>query len=107
MVAAGHGQTAAPQVRILSPEPNSYLSGPTKLKAGIDPESAAAGVTFLVDNHPVCEIPQPPFECDWDAGADVNEHQIRMIVTQSDGHRQVKTLRTRSLEFDDKVDVDA
>ncbi len=107
MVAAGQGQAPAPQVQILSPEPNSYLSGPTKLKAGIDPESAAASVTFLVDNHPVCEIPQPPFECEWDAGADVSEHQIRLIVTLPDAHRVVKTLRSKSLEFDDKVDVDA
>jgi VWFA-related protein len=107
LVAGGHGQAPAPQVQILSPDPNSYLSGVTKLEAGVDPPDAAASVIFSVDGKQVCEIPQPPFACDWDAGADVHEHQIRLVVTLSAGGRVAKTLRSKSLQFDDKVDVDA
>ena len=107
LVAAGHGQTPAPQVQILLPEPNSYLSGVTKLEAGVDPPDAAAAAVFSVDGKQVCEIAQPPFACDWDAGADVHEHQIRLVVTLTGGGRVAKTLRSKSLQFDDKVDVDA
>src|SRR4051812_46510767 len=107
LVVAGHGQTTAAQVQIESPEPNSYLSGATKLKAAIDPVTAAASVEFQIDNRSVCQIAAPPFECEWDAGADVKEHQVRLVVTLETGGRIVKTLRSKSLDFDDKVDVDA
>src|SRR5262245_12916475 len=107
LVAAGHGQTPAPQVRIDAPEPNEYLSGITKLRAGIEPASAAAVAEFQIDNRSVCRMTEPPFECDWDAGADVKEHQVRLVVTLSTGSRVVKTMRSKSLDFDEKVDVDA
>jgi len=107
LVVAGHGQTLGPAIRIDSPEPNSYLSGATKLKAGIEPESAAASVEFQIDTKQVCIIEAPPFECEWDAGPDVKAHQLRMAVTLATGGRVVKTLRTKSLDFDQKVDVDA
>jgi Ca-activated chloride channel homolog len=107
LVAAGHGQTPAPRVLIQSPEPGGLLSGPTELKAEVDPASAAANVEFQIDNRSVCQITAPPFECGWDAGADVKAHQVRMIVTLANGLRVVKSLRTGSLQYDQREDVDA
>ena len=83
---SGRGQEP-PQVQIVSPEPGSYLSGPTQLKAGVEPPPASPAVTFFVDGRQVCEMVQPPFECEWDAGPDVTEHQVRLVVTPLTGPR--------------------
>jgi Ca-activated chloride channel family protein len=104
--ASGKGQEA-PRVQILSPESGSVVSGATWLRAGIDPASAVSAVTFSIDGRQVCEVVQPPFECEWDAGPDATEHQVRLVVTPLQGARIVRTLRTKGLQFDDKVDVDA
>ena len=103
----GRGQEPAPLVQILNPEPGAVVNGETTLTAGVDPPAAAAGVVFFVDGRETCEVAAPPFECQWDAGPDVVEHQIRLVVTLASGGRIVRTLRTKGLLFDDKVDVDA
>ena len=45
---------SAPQLKILSPGEDSYVSGPTLLRASIVPAEAAASVTFFVDGRQVC-----------------------------------------------------
>jgi VWFA-related protein len=109
LAADGHGQepAPAPEVRLLSPEPDSYVSGIVMLRAVAEPSTSVAGVTFFIDGRRTCEIKQPPYECEWDAGANVTEHQVRLVVTPTTGGRIVRTLRTKSLQFDEKVDVDA
>jgi Ca-activated chloride channel homolog len=101
----GRGQE--PLVQILNPEPGAVVNGETTLTAGVDPPAAAASVVFFVDGRQTCEVLAPPFECQWDAGPDVTEHQIRLVVTLASGGRMVRTLRTKGLLFDDRVDVDA
>ena len=103
---SGRGQEP-PEAHIVFPEPGSFVSGATQLKAGVEPADAVTGVTFFVDGRQVCDMPQPPFECDWDAGPDVTEHQVRLVVTPLAGPRIIRTLRTKALHFDDRVDVDA
>jgi VWFA-related protein len=103
---SGRGQEP-PHVQIVSPEPGSFLSGPTQLKAGVEPAASVTGVVFFIDGRQVCEMVQPPFDCDWDAGPDVTERQVRLVVTPLTGQRIIRTLRTSALQFDDKVDVDA
>jgi VWFA-related protein len=103
---AGRGQETL-KVRILSPEPGEFLSGPTLLQAGAEPASSVASVTFFIDGRQVCEMTAPPFECDWNAGPDVTERQVRLVVTPVSGQRVIRVLRTKALLFDDKVDVDA
>jgi len=107
LTVGGRGQEPAPLVQILNPEPGSFVNGPTLLTAGVDPSSAATSVVFFVDGRETCEVDAPPFECDWDAGSEVTEHQIRLVVTLGGGGRIIRTLRTKGLLFDDKVDVDA
>ncbi len=96
-----------PQVAIIAPEADAYLSGLTSLRASVDPPDAVKIVTFFVDGRQVCEIAAPPFECQWEAGSNVRAHQVRMVVSLATGGRIVRVLRTKGLAFTDAVDVDA
>jgi VWFA-related protein len=93
-------------VRIVSPEPNSYIGGTTLLEAAVDPTLKVDNATFFVDGRPACTVAVAPFECSWEAGQEVVAHQIRLVVTLADEQRIVRTVRTRSLGFADKVNVE-
>src|SRR6185295_5260292 len=86
---------SAPQLAILAPVEDAYLSGPTSLKATLDPPDAASAVIFFVDGRQICVVPSAPFECEWDAGRAIAEHQIRVVATLNAGGRAVQTLRTK------------
>jgi VWFA-related protein len=98
---------AAPSVAILAPSPSEYLSGPVLLRAGIEPAASAEQATFFVDGRQVCVLLEAPFYCEWDAGRDAVARQVRLVVDLAGGGRVIRTLRTRSLTFVEKVDVDA
>jgi VWFA-related protein len=97
----------AARLSILSPQPDSYLSGETTLRASLDPSDAATAVTFFVDGRQICVVPAPPFECEWNAGRNIAEHQVRIVATLAAGWRVVQTLRTKGVRFADNEDVDA
>src|SRR5436305_2060809 len=97
---------AAPVVQILSPGDDAYVSGPTLLRARIDPPGAATSVIFYADGQQVCEVAKLPFECDWDAGPLVVEHQVRLAVNLVAGGRVVQTVRTKAVGYAERVDVD-
>jgi Ca-activated chloride channel homolog len=97
----------APQVRIVSPTEDAYLTGSTQLRATVSPADAVNGVTFFVDGRQVCALTAPPFECDWDAGATIAAHQVRAVATIKGGTRIVHTIRTKSVGYVERVDVDA
>jgi VWFA-related protein len=106
-VAVRAQQGAAPVLEIESPEDGSYVSGLTRLRARVEP--AAAGVdrlTFYADGRIVCVLDHPPFECQWDAGAGVLEHQVRAVAQLKDGTTLRKVIRTKGSEYADSVDVD-
>ena len=88
------------------PDAESYLAGPVVLRAIVEPPSAAAKLTFFVDGREVCVVDGPPFECDWDAGQNVVERQIRVLANFADGSRLARTVRTQGLGITEKVDVD-
>ena len=96
-----------PQAQILWPDGDAYMSGPITLRARIEPPSAATTVTFSVDGRAVCAMERPPFECEWDAGSNVTSRQVRLVVALAAGGRLVRTVRTKGLQFVQKVDVDA
>jgi VWFA-related protein len=96
-----------PEVRIEAPAADALLSGPTLLRVGVEPLARAAGVTFFVDGRQVCDVAVPPLQCEWDAGREVAAHQIRAVVSLVEGGRIVRTVRTRGLQFAERVDVDA
>ena len=95
-----------PQLEIVSPASDAYLSGTTVFRATLTPPDAAARILFSVDGKQVCDAPAPPFECSWEAGSAVVAHQIRVVADLKAGGRVIKTLRTRSLGYAEKVDVD-
>lgn len=107
---AGSAQAQAPpatQLTILSPAEDAYVSGETTLGAALDPPDAASAVIFFVDGRQLCVVPVAPFECDWNAGRTITEHQIRVVATLTAGGRVVQTLRTKGISFNDNEDVDA
>ncbi len=97
---------AEPQLSILSPGADAYVSGPTLLRARLDPASAAVTLTFFADGRQVCVLNAAPWECDWDAGARIAEHQVRAVVALKGGGRLVQTVRTKSVGYSEKVNVD-
>jgi VWFA-related protein len=95
-----------PQLTILTPLPKAYVSGRVTLSARLDPPEAASAVIFFVDGRQVCVVPTPPFECDWEAGRSILEHQVRAVATLNAGGRVVQTVRTQGVSVDENVDVD-
>jgi Ca-activated chloride channel homolog len=97
---------SGPQITILSPGPDAYVSGPTLLRARVDPPDAASAVAFFVNGRQICVLTTPPWECEWDAGPSVAEHQVRAVATLIAGGRVVQTSRTKPLGYSERVNVD-
>jgi VWFA-related protein len=95
-----------PQIAILSPGADAYLTGPTLLRARVTPPEAVTALTFFVDGRQVCAITREPFECEWDAGSTIAEHQVRVTATLIGGGRIVQTVRTKSVGYTERVNVD-
>lgn len=96
----------APQLKILSPGEDAYVTGATLLRASMTPAESVTGVTFFADGRQVCALTHPPFECEWDAGAAITAHQVRAVATLRGGNRIVQTVRTKSVGYVERVDVD-
>jgi Ca-activated chloride channel family protein len=105
MIASAQTAPDAPQLKILAPVEDSYLSGPTLLQVQVDPPDAASALTFFVDGRQVCALTKAPFECDWDAGQTVVAHQVRAVGTLVGGGRIVQTVRTKGIGYTERVDV--
>ncbi|MBI3263551.1 MAG: VWA domain-containing protein [Acidobacteria bacterium] len=102
-------QTPELSLRIVSPGEDAYVSGPVMLRALIDPLTRGDLVTqvnFFADGRLVCQIPQGPFECAWDAGPGINEHHVRAVGLRKDGGRLVDNVHTKGAEFAEHVEVD-
>src|SRR5262245_51598600 len=78
--AQGTADAPQPQLEIVSPAPDAYISGTTLLRATLTPAGAATRVVFSVDGKQVCDSTAAPFECSWEAGAGVYAHQIRVAA---------------------------
>jgi Ca-activated chloride channel homolog len=102
-------QPPAFAVRITSPVEDSYLSGPIRLVAVIEPASMMGQVkevVFFADGRRVCSVTKAPFQCDWDAGDRVVEHTIRVTAESSKAGRVATTVQTKGVKFAEAVDVD-
>jgi Ca-activated chloride channel homolog len=106
VVAAAQGTPSNPELRILSPGADAYVSGPTLLRAKVDPPDGVTALTFFVNGRQACALTRLPFECEWDAGPAIAEHQVRAVATLKDGTRLVQTVRTKSVGYSERVDVD-
>jgi Ca-activated chloride channel family protein len=97
----------SPSVAIVSPRDGEYVSGPTVLRARVEPATRhPARVTFFANGRHVCTIERPPFECPWDAGPTVDEHEVRAVAWLEDGSRLSASVRTRGAAYAEAVDVD-
>ena len=104
-----HVSAQTAQLRITAPTESTYLAGEVLLRATVEPSSgigAVIDVTFYADGAKVCAVAAAPFECQWDAGARIKSHQIRVVATLKKGERLVQTVTTRNLEYVENVDVD-
>ena len=106
VILSARGPASDAEIKILAPEEGSYVSGPTRLWARVEPEGAASAVAFFVDGRQICVLPDAPYECEWDAGRTVVEHQVRAVATLRAGGRVVHTLRTKALGYVERVDVE-
>jgi Ca-activated chloride channel homolog len=95
-----------PELEIVSPSADAYISGTTVLRATLTPADAATRVLFSVDGKQVCDAGAPPFECSWEAGPNITAHQVRVVADLKAGGRVIRTVRTKALGFAEKVDVD-
>src|SRR5947207_1832814 len=93
-----------PQLKILSPGEEAYVVGPTLLRARVDPPEPVVALTFFADGRQACALTRLPFECEWDAGPVIAEHQVRAVATLKDGARLVQTVRTKSIGYAERVD---
>ena len=82
------------------------VSGPTLLRARVEPPAAAAAVTFFVDGRQVCVLARRPSNANGTPGSTVSEHQVRAVATLIGGGRVVQTVRTKSLGYTESVNVD-
>ncbi|HUR35957.1 MAG TPA: VWA domain-containing protein [Vicinamibacterales bacterium] len=98
-------QVRLPVLAIVSPRESAFVAGHTLLRARVEPAAEATSVIFYVDGLQVCALSRPPFECDWDAGVRVVEHQIRAVATFTGARHMVSTARTRGLDYAESVDV--
>jgi len=106
IIVGAQGTADNPQLRILSPGEDAYVSGPTLLRARVDPPDRVAALTFFVNGRQACALTKLPFECEWDAGPAITEHQVRAVATLKGGERLVQTVRTKSVGYTERVDVD-
>ena len=109
VIAGLHVSAQTARVVLKAPTESTYLAGEVLLVAAIEPASATGDVvdvTFFADSAKVCAVTTPPFECQWDAGARIRAHQIRVVATLKNGGRLVQTITTRDLEkYVETVDV--
>ncbi len=106
---AARTQEADVRLRIVSPGEGAYLSGPVMLRALTDPPNANRQVvrlTFFADGRQICALEGPPFDCEWDAGAEIKEHVIRAVAVLETGQRLVQNVRTKGLDYAETVNVD-
>lgn len=98
------------EIRIVSPEPDFYVSGATLLKVEILPKALAtrvAQLVFFADGKQVCNVLDPiAAECTWDAGAEVRPHVFRVVAHLIGGGRVVASSRTKGLDQVEKVKVE-
>ena len=101
------GQTPPPSLRILSPPDGGYVSGEVVIRVAVQPEDTSVErLEFFGDTRLICTVKARPFECSWNAGAQLREHSVRVVAYVAGGRRLVASVRTKDLPIAEEVDVD-
>ena len=90
---------------MVSPREAAFVAGRTLLRARVEPAGEATSVVFYVDGLQICALSRPPFECDWDAGVNVIEHQVRAVAAFTGARHVVSNVQTKGLDYVESVDV--
>jgi Ca-activated chloride channel homolog len=105
----GIAQPAPLQLQIVSPPDGSYVSDRLTLEARVLPRERRgeiSDITFYADGKLICRATNVQLpRCEWDAGAVIKPHLIRVVATTTDGQRIVATSRTRDVDFTEGVAV--
>jgi VWFA-related protein len=101
--AAASRLVAAPQeleVRIVSPENDTYVSGPVTIRADVTQVAgtAIARMTFSVDGAVLGILDEAPWEIAWDAGDEFAQHVVEVEVVDATGRQATDIILTRDLE---------
>ena len=105
IVRAPLGQNPA-ALTIVSPGDGEYVAGRIVIRARVEPALAAESVVFFVDGQQMCVVRRSPYECEWDAGRSVEQHQIRVAATLKNGDRLLRNVRTKDLAYAETANVD-
>lgn len=100
-------QGPGPAFRITSPEPDSIVSGPTRIEVALTPPADVRAVNFFANGRLVCTAEKAPFTCAWDPGPVVRGHHIRVVATLTDGRRLVDNVRTKDLGYVERIRTEA
>jgi Ca-activated chloride channel homolog len=94
-------------LRILSPTTGTYASGSVMIRAAIEPaDEPIDRMTFFVDGRQICAIDAAPYQCEWNAGSQLHEHQFRVVAYLKGGQRLAESVRTKGSEYVEAVNVD-
>lgn len=106
-LAVAPGAGAPPRLRILSPEAETVVSGPTRVEVELDPPADVQSVSIFVNGKLRCTPDRPPFACDWDAGPVLRGHHVRVVAVLASGERLVANVRTKDLGYAERVRAEA
>ena len=107
MTAVVLGQSRDAAVTIVAPVADSYISGPVTLRVRVEAPPGPVRLAIYGDGKLVCSLDRAPWECPWDAGTAVTEHQVRAVAALQDGRRLIQTVRTKGVAYAERADVDA
>jgi VWFA-related protein len=107
--AAPAAATGAAGVSLVIREPAQGVTvvGQTQVTVTTRPAGRLAQATVFVDGRELCVIERAPWSCRWDAGANVQEHHVRVVATLADGRRLVANRHTPGLDVNETVNVAA
>ena len=99
----------APQLRIMSPTPETIVSGPTRIEVTVDTGDPASieSIAFFVNGRLMCTIERLPFSCTWDPGGVVRGHHLRVVATLVSGRTVTANVRTKDIGHAERSRVDA
>jgi VWFA-related protein len=92
---------------IREPAQGVTVVGQTQVTVTTRPAGRLAQATVFVDGRELCVIERAPWSCRWDAGANVQEHHVRVVATLADGRRLVANRHTPGLDVNETVNVAA
>ena len=100
------GQQASPTMRIVTPDQDTDVSGPTRLEVSFEPQAAVPtvrSVMFSVDGREACTIERKPFVCWYDPGDVVKTHHVRVVAMLNDDSKLIGQVHTHNPGFTESV----